>query len=734
MALQRPLPVETLLPFDQTRSQETRSILQEVHRPDSNSHSQSPESQEDDDASGNEKPKRQKRSRACVACRNMKIRCLPVEGQEACRACSKVNRQCIMPGPPRKRQKTVHKVAELEKKINALTDALLAKQQQTDGTRPDAESPPKDAPTASSSEPARTEDTSNTSLDSYQRILVEQALPPTTQPQFNTGCNPPNFEILARDDYVDVVDRGDLTLESATKLFSYWREHICETNPIVVFPPGADAQEIRKTRPMTFLTILAAASAVVQPSAQPALTIEINRQISDRVLFHGDKSLDLIQAMLLNSQYYVRPRTARDLAFNHNVQAASVMALELGIGKRSKMVRSPEEEVELCRTWLACYQANITVTTILRLPSLIRFSPRVEECLETLSKSAYAAPSDKWLCATARLARIAEEVSAAFDMDDPGAELKFNEPKIQYQLKYFQRQLRSWEKTVDVSIDRRLVQHQAACINVYIHEIAIHQDHNVDDFRPAVHPPEERKQPDVVTAGHVAALSTLLTSSHHVLDTYLSLSADCARTLSNIYIVWSAYAIMVLMKMHWVFNSADSKFGPDFLPDLRVSHYMDAMLSRLSEISANGKNPCAAAFGFVFRKLKMWHLHRTGQLPEEIPGSVHDRASGDLAPDPAHILSSGKRMDIPEILDPAPNDNPTANLPPQRPFTPALMPGGNWNNSEPVGHHTSGQNLNAAYDAASYGRTNWDQFNFSTEELDMFDIYMNSSGWMGYLL
>jgi hypothetical protein len=40
-------------------------------------------------------------------------------------------------------------------------------------------------------------------------------------------------------------------------------------------------------------------------------------------------------------------------------------------------------------------------------------------------------------------------------MDDPGAELKFTEPRIQYQLKYFQRQLRSWEKTVDTSIDPR---------------------------------------------------------------------------------------------------------------------------------------------------------------------------------------------------------------------------------------------------------------------------------------
>jgi hypothetical protein len=357
MAPEKPLPLETLLPFDQSRSPETHAISQDLHRQDHSGPSQSPDSQEDE--SGNDKPKRQKRSRACIACRSMKIRCLPVEGQESCSACSKVNRQCVMPGPPRKRQKTVHKVAELEKKINALTNALQAKQQQTDFFKPADDSPPKDAATNSSSEAARTDDTPNTSVDFHAQRIIERALPASAEPPFTTGCSAGEFESLAKDEYVDVIDRGDLTMESATKMFNYWRNQMCPSNPMVIFSPTIDAQEVRKTRPITFLTILAAASAAVQPSAQPALTIEVNRQISERVLFHGDKSLDLIQAMLLNSQYYVRPRTARDLAFNHNIVAANVMALELGIGKRSKMKRNPKEDVELCRTWLSCYHSSV---------------------------------------------------------------------------------------------------------------------------------------------------------------------------------------------------------------------------------------------------------------------------------------------------------------------------------------------------------------------------------------
>ncbi|OAP63758.1 hypothetical protein AYL99_02985 [Fonsecaea erecta] len=726
MSPERPLPLESLLPFKQTRSPETRAILQETQFQESNSHSQSPDSLEEDEASGNEKPKRQKRSRACIACRNMKIRCLPVEGQEACNACSKVNRECIMPGPPRKRQKTVHKVAELEKKINALTDALLAKQQTADGNKPDDESPPKDVPALGSSEPTKTDDTGSPNLDSYQQNFLDRPFPSTAQPEFQRGCNPVNVEAIAKDDYVDVIDRGDLSMESAAAMFNHWRKEMCASCPHVVFPPDTDPNELRKTRPITFLAILALASPIVQPSAQAALTIETNRQIAERVLFHGDKSLDMVQAMLLNSQYYVRPRTARDLAFNQNIQSAIIMSLELGIGKRSKLKRTPAEELELARTWLACYQTNISVTTILRLPALIRFSPRVEECLEILKTSPYAAPTDKWLCDMAHLARIAEEVAAAFNMDDPGADLNFTEPRVQYQLKCFQRQLQQWEKNVDPSVDKRLVQHQAACLNLYIHEIAVHYDHNVDDFRPGVAPLELRRVPDFMTSAHVGAFSTLLESSHRVLDTYLSLEVECARNLNNLYIVWNAYAVVVLIKLHWIFSSSDSKLGADIVPDLKTGYYLDAVLSRLGEVSAGGTSPCAEAFGFVFMKLKIWHMHRSGQLSddEQCPDGQtrQQRASSILRQNPADIISAAKMMQCP-----GPGNATT--LPATRPYTPALLPGGAWSSVDKFG-----ANLNAAYDAASYGNTNWDQFNFSTEELDMFDIYMNNSGWMGYLL
>jgi hypothetical protein len=110
------------------------------------------------------------------------------------------------------------------------------------------------------------------------------------------------------------------------------------------------------------------------------------------------------------------------------------------------------------------------VTTILRLPAAIKYGPRIEECLHTLATSPFAHPNDKWLCRQVELTRIAEDVCAAFNMDDPGAELEFSDPRVQYQMKAFQRQLQQWQKSLDESIPKRLAHHQAACISLYIHE------------------------------------------------------------------------------------------------------------------------------------------------------------------------------------------------------------------------------------------------------------------------
>jgi hypothetical protein len=75
-----------------------------------------------------------KRPRACESCRSLKVRCEPndptASSSDTCRRCAKANRLCIFTLPTRKRQKKADsKVAELERKIDALTATLNASRQ-----------------------------------------------------------------------------------------------------------------------------------------------------------------------------------------------------------------------------------------------------------------------------------------------------------------------------------------------------------------------------------------------------------------------------------------------------------------------------------------------------------------------------------------------------------------------------------------------------------------------------
>ncbi|KAF7549184.1 hypothetical protein G7046_g8423 [Stylonectria norvegica] len=77
----------------------------------------------------NHDPDDPKRQRACEACRGLKVRCEPDPNDDGpCKRCKKAGRNCVVTVPTRKRQKkTDSRVAELEKKIDALTASLQAR-------------------------------------------------------------------------------------------------------------------------------------------------------------------------------------------------------------------------------------------------------------------------------------------------------------------------------------------------------------------------------------------------------------------------------------------------------------------------------------------------------------------------------------------------------------------------------------------------------------------------------
>jgi len=132
------------------------------------------------------------------------------------------------------------------------------------------------------------------------------SLPPDTatsisgsSPQSSTGSAPVWTPAPFSADS-DVIDRGIISIEQAEQLLQIYNADIVENyHPIVIFSPELTAKELRRTRPTLFLAVIAAASGKVSPTLLSVLNSEALTAYAHRTIINGEKSLELVQAMII---------------------------------------------------------------------------------------------------------------------------------------------------------------------------------------------------------------------------------------------------------------------------------------------------------------------------------------------------------------------------------------------------------------------------------------------------
>ena len=251
----------------------------------------------------------------------------------------------------------------------------------------------------------------------------------------------------------------------------------------------------------------------------------------------------------------------------------------------------------------------------LRRPLLIRWSPYAEECVEILSTAPDAAPTDKWLCLLVRGQHIAEDIGFEFSMDDPASQLSLTDHKTQYHLKLFERQLAEWESSASPDmLQKPIFTHTKGIVNLYMHEIAMHHNHNIDDFRPPFNttPISGPPDPDSVTPAHVESMSTCMNSVHALFDAFLSMDIKLLRALPTLFFVRNSYAAVALIKMFTAVSAKGSKFGKSIkIEDLKVDEYLDRLITTLQKTAEGGMCKVALKFSMIFNMIRQLHLRRS---------------------------------------------------------------------------------------------------------------------------
>lgn len=393
-----------------------------------------------------------KRPRACEACRGLKVRCETDPGNPdgPCKRCAKARRNCVITTPTRKRQKkTDSRVAELEKKVDALSASLQAAksgrvghgESQEDGSQrgdesfeadrfrtddaqaltsrearrpswlgesenhvrsPSHSAAARTSPAASnipglkrkyselsqnttaspdtpalSSLPSLSAERSQPGGDNSQGVypfLIPKSLQHETRSVVKPDPTTTSTAVTGRRyEHADVIDRQVLSAELATQLFDRYVSDMAPLFPAVVFPPGTAAAEVRKTKPLLFLAILSVGAGVSHPPVQEVLSKEVMKDLADRIICNGEKSMELIHALQVVTIWYLPPRCHDELKFYQLIHIAAVMAIDLGMGRKLKSTRfrfpcggsrehpwkrtpAPKlETAESRRTWLTCY-------------------------------------------------------------------------------------------------------------------------------------------------------------------------------------------------------------------------------------------------------------------------------------------------------------------------------------------------------------------------------------------
>jgi hypothetical protein len=128
-------------------------------------------------------------------------------------------------------------------------------------------------------------------------------------------------------------------MTSATQLFDIYVNELVPHYPVVVFPEACTAAELRQSRPILFLAVIAAASGKADPELSTVLNTELLQTYATRIFMNSERSLELAQAMVITAVWYNPPNGFAQLKFYEYIHMAATMALDIGLGTKPDNAR-----------------------------------------------------------------------------------------------------------------------------------------------------------------------------------------------------------------------------------------------------------------------------------------------------------------------------------------------------------------------------------------------------------
>ncbi|KAG2419411.1 hypothetical protein HFD88_004207 [Aspergillus terreus] len=401
----------------------------------------------------------------------------------------------------------------------------------------------------------------------------------------------------------DVIERGVISLEYAEKLVVFFVNELMVFVPMVLLPPDTTASRLRRSKPVLFLSVLAAAALSVDDNLAAVLNQELVRLYAERFFINGDKSLELVQALLLMIIFYYPPDSPLKLQYYQYTHIAATMALEIGLASGSNVTNEmsskpnkrgtyDEHLAQQARAVLGCYHLASTVAMKTRRPNLLSWNPWMNKCTLHLQRSPHV--RDRQMAVWFELQRLVDEVMTSFGLEDTSVVNPLSEMRILTILRWFDDRMQSWKKNISPEMLHVPIAFEYHYTKLAIYELAVGEGYRDPESikqqyytLPAPDSDIQRKDAPL-SAARIDITIKWMNAAQEMLDFFLTCDTDLLRKIPNLVYARVGAAMMSLLKIYH--SVSVGSLGEVVTPEtIKAGVYLDALGRRLTEASGDKK-------------------------------------------------------------------------------------------------------------------------------------------------
>lgn len=326
-----------------------------------------------------------------------------------------------------------------------------------------------------------------------------------------------------------------------------------------------DLNEIRKTSPIILLSVLVYSVTQEVQGTELEVHDELVREtmhiLGDQIIGRGQRSLELVQALLVATFWNKSTRKGQQGSCYQLIQLAVDMAIDLNIAGPSLQpspvayfsMHEDSASLEARRTWLACFVALSTSSISTRRPIAVPWNAYHQECLLFLESAGHAA--DILLCQIVRITQLVDEISRHLFLCRSAFFINGNNYSAHATVEALKSKVGAWAAQIPPSLaSSQTLQVWRHVAMVHVHEIVLHTSTNKASFAAPFIPGricvKDYPKPISIIPPLATALKAISQHCHAVIETVAEMDPVLVLSLPSFCFAPTVlYSLFVLVNL-----------------------------------------------------------------------------------------------------------------------------------------------------------------------------------------